>query len=260
MTVALIIDVVAVLVLLISALVSFLRGFIREFLTVLGVIGGFFAAVFFAPSLSPLIAGWVGVEEGEDSGKLFDLIPYDYVADGLSYGGIFIFVLIILSVINHFISSAIDSAGLGAIDRTFGVIFGLIRGILLLGLLYLPFHIMFSDEEKKTYFEESKSHVYIEMTASWLSSFLPGEAKDAVEDTASETGTLLEETRKKLQEIDVLQGDKDVEKENSSKSESTKEESDPEKQNGVDEEGYKKEERTGLEKLIEQETKETFNQ
>ncbi len=257
MTIALIIDVVAVLVLLISALVSFLRGFIREFLTVLGVIGGFFAAVFFAPLLSPLVYSWFGIEEGDDVGRLFGAIPYDYVAEGLSYGGIFVAVLIALSIVNHFISNAISSAGLGAIDRTFGVIFGLVRGVLLLGLLYLPLHMMLSDEEKDSYFGESRSHVYIEMTASWLSTFLPGGAEEVIEENAAKTGDLLEETRKKLQAIDVLRSD-DSEEEKEKASSTNAGASNTDKPDH--EEGYKKEERTGLEKLIEQETKKEFTQ
>jgi len=39
------------------------------------------------------------------------------------------------------------SMGLGAVDRTFGVIFGLVRGVVLLSLLYLPVYLLVEKNE-----------------------------------------------------------------------------------------------------------------
>lgn len=192
-----IIDIVVGAVVLISAIISFLRGFIREVLTIAGVAAGGFAAVLFGPSLSPIFGKWLGVgKDSENIKKLFDVIPMNIVADICAYAAIFIFVVIIVSVISHFTASTAKAMGLGPIDRTLGVIFGIIRALLLLSLLYLPFHKLMSEDSKTEYFGKSKTHYYIEKTADYISKFLPSsdEVKDKINDTANSgiKGKLLE--------------------------------------------------------------------
>jgi hypothetical protein len=112
-----IIDILVLLVLALSALIAFLRGFIREVLTIFGVLGGMVAAYYAGPMLLPLMEGWLGVDPAaEDPQKLFDIIPYTYVAAFLAYGSIFVIVVVILSIISHMIAEAVKSVGLGAVD------------------------------------------------------------------------------------------------------------------------------------------------
>jgi len=156
-----IIDLVVAAILLISAVISFLRGLIRETLTIAGIIGGFVAAFYLGDNLAPVFRNWFGVDS-ENPSKLFDVIPMTIVADGLAYAFIFIAVVIIISVISHFIGGAVRAMGLGPVDRTLGVIFGVVRGALLLGLIYLPFHLLMDAESKTKYFSDSKTFGYIE--------------------------------------------------------------------------------------------------
>lgn len=180
-----IIDIVVGAIILISAVISFLRGFIRETLTIAGVAGGVFAAIAFGSKLSPTFRNWLGVVE-DSNDKLFDIIPMSIVADVCAYAVIFIFVVIIISIISHFVSTAVKAMGLGPIDRTLGVIFGIIRAVLLLALLYLPFHLLMEESSKAEYFADSKTHIYIEKTSNFIAKFLPSsqEVKDKVEETA----------------------------------------------------------------------------
>jgi len=150
-----IIDLVVAAIMLISAAISFLRGLIRETLTIAGIVGGLFAAYAFGDNLSPVFRRWLDVDpEAEVPKKLFEVIPYSIVADGLAYACIF-------------------AMGLGPVDRTLGVFFGLGRGILLLGLIYLPFHLLMDTESKTKYFNDSKAFGYIENTSEFLAEFLP---------------------------------------------------------------------------------------
>lgn len=191
-----IIDGIVLAVLLISAFISFLRGLIRETLTILGVVGGAAASWYGGPYLSAPVRGWLGVKEGETPARLFDLISYTIIADILSYGLIFIVVVAVLSVISHFISASVRAIGLGAVDRTLGVGFGLARGILLLGIFYLPFHIMLDDATKKNWFADSRTQVYLQATAGWMSGLVPentlkgfkAQAQEVAQDPAIQTG------------------------------------------------------------------------
>lgn len=195
-----IIDIVVGLVLLCSALISFMRGFIREVLTIAGVVGGIAAALFFGPSFAPTVRLWFGVEEGKDAGELFDIIPMEIVADVTAYGVIFILVVIILSVLSHFMSGAAKAVGLGPVDRTLGVFFGIARGLLLLGLVYLPFHLIMEDEPKKEYFGDSRTHYFIEKISAAMAEYVPD--SDRVEKDVREGADDL--IKKKLEEQDLL--------------------------------------------------------
>lgn len=211
------IDIIAVIIVLISTFIAFMRGFIREVLTIAGVLGALFAAYTFGPALNPVMLGWLGVDVAAvDAGtaempKMFDKVPYDIVSPILSYGLIFIVVLVILSIMSHYIAEMARSIGLGPVDRTLGVMFGIGRGVLLLGLLYLPAHLLMtteSDKEKlERWFDGSKSHFYMQVTAEWIAQFLPDmsevnvsqETKDATE--AVKNGN---DARKTLERMDLL--------------------------------------------------------
>ena len=97
------VDAVILGVLLVSAVFAFMRGFIREVLTILGVVGGLAASLLFGAQLIPLFNGWLGVEkDAENAQLLFGVIPYSVLASVLSYGSILLVVVIVLSIMWHF--------------------------------------------------------------------------------------------------------------------------------------------------------------
>ncbi|MEC7576418.1 MAG: CvpA family protein, partial [Pseudomonadota bacterium] len=127
-------DIIVGLVLLFSVGIAFLRGFVREVLTITGLIGGIFCALLFGGALEPSVAGMLGVSS-EKAEKLISPIPNDFLVKAISYGGIFISVVIGLSIVSYFISKKLKDTGMGPIDRTLGVFFGLARAVLVLGFL-----------------------------------------------------------------------------------------------------------------------------
>lgn len=214
-----IVDILVLIVIALSALIAFLRGFIREVFTIINVIGALAAAYYCGGMLLPYMQGWLGVDpEAEEQQRLFDLIPYTIIAQALSYGAVFIVVIIILSIISHFLAETVKSIGLGAIDRTLGVIFGIVRGVLLIGLLYLPVHLAYSgtEEEKevKEWFDGSKSYIYIKSTSNLIADFVPEDAKKAIERHVEEGSEAAEESgvRETLKNMELLpKTDKDNE-------------------------------------------------
>jgi len=204
--VSMIADIFVLAVLLISGLIAFLRGFIREVLTIAGVVGGLAAAYLGGPLLMPHMHGWFGIEEGAEVERLFEILPYGIIADALSYGAIFIIVVIILSIQSHLLAEWAKKIGLGAIDRTLGFVFGVVRGIILLGLLYLPVHFFVDQERKEEFFSESKTHFYLEKTSEILAGFIPSGAFEEVEEGVASLEKT-SKTRKKLEEINLLKKD-----------------------------------------------------
>lgn len=235
-----IIDIAVAIVILISALIAFIRGFIREILTIAGVVSGVFAAWLAAPLLAPVFQGWFGVDpNAEEPQKLFNVVPLEWVADGCAYFLIFITVVIIISVLSHFLAESLRALGLGAVDRTLGVIFGIARGVLLVGLFYLPFYLFMENASDSTYLKDSKTAFYLDHTAEFLAEFFPDDLDKMDEDDTSDT-------RQKLQDLKLLK------KENANNGEAgeTLEPITIDKNDLID--GYKNNFRNNMDELFEQ--------
>lgn len=238
------VDIFVVLVLLVSVVIAVLRGFIREILTIFGLAGGAAAAYMFSPLLTPSMRGWLGVTDDVDAEKLFGIVPYDAVAIGLSYAVVFIVFVIILSVLSHFLAEFVKNMGLGAVDRSLGAVFGLVRGALVLGLLYLPILYFVEEEQMKDdlpFLHESQSRVYLAATSQWIDGFLP---KSDVADSKDADGDAKEpsELQKKLLDMDLLGEGKDAVKNKVTEEMQKKKD------------GYTEEARDAMDKLIEQST------
>lgn len=171
-------DLIVIAIVLVSAGVAFFRGFIRELLTILGVVGGVLAAFFVGPLFFPVTREWFGVKEGVEPEQLFGIVPYSIIADAAAYGGVFLVVVVVLHLLSMFIAGVVRSAGLGPVDRTLGVVFGVVRGILLVGLIYLPFSVVLTDKNKEDFFSTSKFYVYVKPITDWMSTFLPDSKTD----------------------------------------------------------------------------------
>lgn len=250
-------DIVAIATVLASAVIAFLRGFIREALTILGIVGGLAAAFFFGPVAAPIVRHWFGVgkdatDEAREAARLFDLIPYTLVADALCYGTIFIVIVVALSFISHALSEMVKSAGMGPVDRALGVAFGIGRGVLLLALMYLPIHLIIEDRLKDEWFKGSRTHAFIAWTANGLATAIPG-IKDGTESLAKDVRKAADgakeaqNTREKLQDLNLL--GKDASEEKTTEKDSAAEKDASEKKDAGT--GYGAGQRQELEKLIE---------
>ncbi len=235
------IDIFVLIVVLVSILISLLRGLIREVLTIFGIGGGIAAAYAGGPILSPIMYGWLGVTEveGKDPEKLFGVVSYPLLADILSYSAILVIFVLIFSVISHFLAEFAKNLGLGVLDRTLGVVFGFARAVLMLGLLYLPFFYLINEEQKDEWFKGSKTHIYLETASNMIDGFIPKSVEENIQESA---GTIIDmsDTRKKLEEMDLLKTTPDS-SDNSDKETEKKD-------------GYSPEFRQGMDKLIEKNT------
>lgn len=111
--------IVAVVVL--SSLISLGRGFVKEALSLV-ILGG---AVFFAVLLAPSQAHWFVPH--------IDLPSLRYLA---AFASVFVACLLAGSVLGLLAGVLVKLAGIGALDRLLGLVFGAARGVLLcLGLL-----------------------------------------------------------------------------------------------------------------------------
>ena len=243
---ALILDVVVVSILLISAVVAFLRGFVREVLTILGLLGASVTALTAGPKLAPGVEGWLTADLSEEAidEKMWGMIPYDIAAGFLSYAGLFVITLVTLSLISHWIAKSVHAIGLGPVDRSLGVVFGVVRGLVLIGLLYMPFHILMEKEDKEDWFGSSHTFSYVEYTSDFLMAFLPESWNKKSEDEG-EDGT----EEEKIDPLKNLTGEDETDRDREKGNDEAAAE---EKESGA---GYDDIERQAIEVLIQNQDK-----
>ena len=116
------IDYLILLVLAISSVLSTLRGMTREALGLLGWVLSVITARLSAPLLEPAIA---------------NVVPSEDLASGIAWTIPFLLIVIIWFVLASLMSPGLKKAGLGALDRWLGVVFGFIRGVFIVTAIYL---------------------------------------------------------------------------------------------------------------------------
>ena len=110
------------IVLIASGIISFARGFTKEFLSLFLWLAAFIAAISLEYLATPKIDEFIGNEE---------------ISKIISYIAVFVIFIFIGGMIIKFISKLIKWSGASGFDRFLGVVFGLIRGSIVLFVIFL---------------------------------------------------------------------------------------------------------------------------
>ncbi len=113
-------DYVILAVFAVSILIGLMRGFTREVLGALGWVLAFWVAFTFTHQA----AEW-----------LTPYITTPSVRRAAAFGGLFLIVLLLTSLLTFFIGRVIRDGALASADRTLGAGFGLLRGLVLIAAL-----------------------------------------------------------------------------------------------------------------------------
>lgn len=121
---------VAVIIVL-SAILAYSRGFVREAMAIVGWIGAAVLAYAFAPQAMPL------VKEIPVLGNfLGDSCELSMIA---AFAAVFAVGLILASLFTPLFSSVVQRSALGGLDQGLGFLFGVVRGIVLVGVAFLVY-------------------------------------------------------------------------------------------------------------------------
>ena len=124
-------DAALVLVVAISGLVAMYRGFTREVLSILSWVAAAAAAFY----VTIYQRGWA-----EELAKQFANPPqqvHNIIAQITIGAALFLIVLIVVHLITSHISDTVLDSRIGAIDRVFGLLFGVLRGFILVVIPYM---------------------------------------------------------------------------------------------------------------------------
>ncbi|TDQ78490.1 membrane protein required for colicin V production [Dongia mobilis] len=152
-------DLIILGVLALSALLAFSRGFVKEMLSILGWIGAVVATIMlFAPAR-------IHVRQYITEPLLAD------IATGI---GIFVITLFLCGLVNHWLSGHVRNNGLGALDRSLGLVFGLVRGAVVICAAYILMAWVMPDrEERPDIVNEARTLPVVERGAAYLLTLLP---------------------------------------------------------------------------------------
>lgn len=119
-----ILDYVYVVVVLASTVWATVRGGIYETIATLSWVVAAVSARFASPYLDNILQKW------------FDLSDSTVVTLVASYFIVFFFILVVVGFINQKIRERIQDSFLSVTDRTLGVVFGIIRSVVVMGFVY----------------------------------------------------------------------------------------------------------------------------
>jgi membrane protein required for colicin V production len=116
------IDAAALGIILLSAAFSTVRGFVRELLSIIAWVGAAIAAL----NLFPYVVPYVG-----------SILPLKNLVPFVAIGFVFIVTLILLSLLAALLGGLIRDTALSGLDRSLGMVFGVVRGIVIVCLAYI---------------------------------------------------------------------------------------------------------------------------
>jgi membrane protein required for colicin V production len=184
-------DTAVIIVILLSVIVAFFRGFVKEVLTIVNLLGAAVAAWYLGGQFAPQFQKWMGagqkVADGEKAHKVLGLVTPEVAGTFLSYFTVFFITLIILGLAGMAIAASVKAMGLGPLDKALGMVFGALRGFLLVLLIYVPFAYFMPPDKKKypDWVEESMSFVALDASYNWLEKYM-GEKKEELADRAGD--------------------------------------------------------------------------
>ncbi len=144
-------DVFILLVLLASTIVGLLRGFVREAVSLVFWLVAIWAAWKFGPRVEPHLGG---------------LLADPSVAPWVGRLTVMVIILGIGLLVGMFLSYFTNSVGLGPLDRVIGLMFGVVRGTVLVGLLIIAAELLHLNHE--SWWSQSKLVPYGESVGDWL--------------------------------------------------------------------------------------------
>ena len=155
------IDILVVVVILVSAGYAAFRGLVHETFAILEWVAAAYVALRFTPLLQPLLQGYISP-------------PWlEWIA---VFAGTFLVVFIPLSILSHRLSEVVRKSEVGPIDHTFGLVYGVGRGLVIVGLAYIAFAALVPAENHPDMLTKARLFPLIRNTSDVLRSLTPQES------------------------------------------------------------------------------------
>lgn len=153
------VDFLIVVVIVISAGYAAWRGFLSETLSIFAWAAAAFATLYFGPWMVPLARGFIATP---------------WAGSLAAYAAVFLVVFIPLSFMSYRFADSIRHSPIGPLDRALGVAFGVVRGLVVVGLGYLAFTYFVPVRDQPRWVTEARFLPLMQNSAEVLLSLIPG--------------------------------------------------------------------------------------
>jgi len=153
-------DVFLIAVMLVSGLLAMVRGFLREVLSIAAWLAAAGASLYFGPRLLPVAL-------------LYFNNWNEWIVKGGTIAGIFLGTLLLVSVLTVSLSDKVLDSRIGALDRTLGFVFGLVRGLIIMVVAFAFFDWLVPQKSQPEWARSARSRVVLKGTGEWMITLLP---------------------------------------------------------------------------------------
>ena len=164
------IDPLVIVVIIASTIYATYRGFVSETLSIFAWAAAAFATLFFGPKLAPVARGFLSP-------------PFLGVLAG--YALIFLIVLIPLSFVSFRFSQTVKNSPVHTLDRSFGVAFGVVRGLVIVGLAYIAFSLLVPVRSQPEWMAKARLLPLIQGSSEVLLSLVPDQHMEVARDSGA---------------------------------------------------------------------------
>lgn len=211
------IDFVILGVLLLSALFAWGRGLVHELLSLVAWAGAALITIYGFSTARPYA---------------YEILAIPILADIVLALVLFIVSLLLLSFIARAIAGRVKESKLKPLDRGLGLFFGLVRGTVIVSLIYLMFAWMVPSKDHPDWFEHSMLLPFVGLGASFLDDLVPDSEEEEGTEAVRRAKDRALDTISLEPILDIFTG------------------SDPKSADTEGESGYNKKERGAMERLI----------
>lgn len=187
-----ILDLVIIAVIVLSALFAAWRGFTRETLSIGAWVGAAVVMFMFGENAVPLVAPY---------------IEHPMVAKIAAFAAVFLIALIPLAYISYRISESVRDSFVGPVDRLLGLVFGIARGLVVVGIGFLVFTSLVGPSRLPDWFKEARLRPLMESSGNLIAALLP--EREAVENAVKDVEPMIG-GKKKAQPDEVPAEDEPV--------------------------------------------------
>jgi len=153
-------DLIALGILFLAGLIGVLMGFTRIVLNLVGWVGAFFATLYVLPHAKSLT---------------YQYIKIPFIADSLTALVVFIIALVLFTSISKAISMKVKASMLGGVDRSLGMLLGIILGALAVVCGFIASVLIWKPCDRPAALQQSRSLPFAAQGVSALNTILPAE-------------------------------------------------------------------------------------
>lgn len=146
------VDWIIIAIIVVSCLISIQRGLVKELISLLVWLAALITAIVFYEPLALLLHG---------------LINSPSLRSMVAFGTLFITVLIVGALLNYFISTLVKKTGLSGTDRVLGLLFGIVRAIVIIMVLLIVSPLILPVDQE-AWWQQSRLIPYFELMDQWF--------------------------------------------------------------------------------------------